>query len=388
MSLHVHRAFCRLPAGMAVALALAGCGGAAAPAATAPASVASAKPVVSAVAGSAAPAKPAASSAAPKPAASTAAGPATVKFGAIANASQSYVVRVMKDKGLDKKYGLDVTVVNLTNAQQQWTSMRSGDVDVASGSVLDLLRQRQAGLKAQAIRGSIAIGNEIVTLPDKPYKKLSDLKGARVGTPSATLFDWMIVRAAGKKAENFDIGVDSKAANSSPPLLNEQLFKGQLDAALQFAPDNTLAAEAQGKLKKVMSLAEIMQEAGFDPQSFYLEFNVTEAWAAKDPGGKAKLVAAIDDAINVLETDDSVWPALAKSSGVEDPALVPAYMKAQRMQLKTTFDQSKLEPTQQLLDEVVKIVGQEPVGVTKVDPAAFDFTALDAARKLESAGKA
>ncbi|MFI5265808.1 MAG: ABC transporter substrate-binding protein [Chloroflexota bacterium] len=309
-----------------------------------------------------------------------------MKFGAIANASQSYVVRVMKDKGLDKKYGLDVTIVNLTSAQQQWTSMRSGDVEIASGSVLDLLRQRQAGLKARAIRGSIAIGNEIVTVPDKPYKKLSDLKGARVGTPSTTLFDWMIVRAAGKKAENFDIGTDTQAANSSPPLLNEQLLKGQLDAALQFAPDNTLAAETQGKLRKIASLAEIMQEAGFDPQSFYLEFTVTEAWTSKNPGGAAKLVAAMDDAINVLETDDSVWPALAKASGVEDPAFVPEYMKAQRLQLKTTFDQSKLQPTQQLLDEVVKIVGQEPVGVTKVDPAGFDFDAAVAAKKLESAG--
>lgn len=322
-----------------------------------------------------------AATATPAPTA-TSAPPIVLRFSSIVNASQSYIPVLMMEKGIGKKYGLDIQLIPLSTTGQQWTSMRAGDADISSGSVLDLLRQRQAGLKAKAIRGFSTFGNAILAPPDKPFSKLSDLKGVRVGTPSAILLDWMILRAAGLKSENFDIGKDTQVSESSPPLLNQLMLRGQLDAALQFAPDFALQPTTEGTLKVVTTVPQVMAKAGFDPQVFYLTYNLTDAWREKYPDGAARIVAAMDEAVELMDKDDSIWPALAKRSGVEDPKLLPSFIAAQRGAFKTTFSKDKLAPTQALFDELVKIVGPETMGVTKVDPDAFDFDAADAAKKL------
>jgi NitT/TauT family transport system substrate-binding protein len=220
-------------------------------------------------------------------------------------------------------------------------------------------------------------------LADKPYTRLADLRGAHVGTPTDTLLDWMILRAAGARSEGFDVGKDAQAQNAAPGLINGLLDKGDLDAALQFS-DFTLAPLTTGKFKEITTIAKVMAAAQFDPQSFYLSYNLGEPWREKYPGAAPRLVAAILDAAELIHTDDAIWPALAKRSGVEDPQLLPAYVAMQRGLFRTAYGPDKLAPTQAVVDALIETVGQSAVGVSRVDPAAFDFESFEAAQKLRS----
>jgi NitT/TauT family transport system substrate-binding protein len=285
---------------------------------------------------------------------------------------------LLKEQGLATKHGLDIQVIGISNTGEQWNSLRSGDSDISSGSVLDLLRQRQAGLKARAIFTFSGFTNPVVALASKPYASLADLKGARVGTPNATLLDWMILRAAGKKTQGFDIGSDTEVQSAAPNLLNPLLDKGELDAALQFS-DFTLGPLTRGTYREVTTVPKAMSAAGLDPGSFYLTWNLADAWRDQHPDSVPQLVAAIYEAVQLLETDDTVWPALATRSGVTDPQLLQPYVSMQRAAFKTTYGPDKLASTQNLVDAIVATVGQEPVGVTKVDQAAFDFDSAAAA---------
>ena len=356
-----------------VALVLAACAtGAPAPSPSKPAQPAASQP-------------PAAQSAASQPAAAQppAGPPAVVRWSTIANANQSYFPVLMQEKGIGAKYGLDVQTIPISNTGQQWNSMRAGEADISSGSVLDLLRQRQAGLQAKAIRNWATFSNPVIAAADKPYTKLSDLRGARVGTPTDTLLDWMILRAAGAKSEGFDLGKDSQVQNAAPGLINGLLDKGDLDAALQFS-DFTLAPVSQGKYKEVTSVPKAMADAGFDPNSFYLTYNLLDSWRTKYPDATPRLVAALEDVVQILMTDDSVWPDLAKRSGIEDPSLLPRYVQMQRESFKVVYSPDKLAPTQAVLDALNETVGASQVGVAQVDPAAFDFDSAEAAKKLRS----
>jgi len=319
---------------------------------------------------------------APAPAAAPA--PVKVRWGTILNASQSYIPIVIRDRGLDKKYGLQLEINALSNTGQQWSGLRSGDFDVTSGSVLDLLRQRKAGLKAKAFAGFMGMSNPIVAPANKPYKGIADLKGARVGTPSRTLFAWMIYRATGLKSDGVDIDkIAGQVTESAPALMLQLMNKGDLDASVEFS---SLLYEplSKGKLKQVLDLPDVLSKAGFDSDSFYLLWMVSETWAEKNPDALPRLAAAIADANDILQTDDSVWPALAKSSGVEDQSLVPLFMKMTRNELKTNYSQAKLEPTQKLMTAIAGVVGEEALGASTVDPAAFDFIAVEKAMSIRT----
>src|SRR5437764_2677825 len=292
----------RLAPGLAllVVLGLAACG---------PGAPAAAPSKPAAPAAPAAPAQPAAPAAAqpgaPPPA------PVLLRWSTIENANQAYIPILLRDKGIGAKYGLDVQITPISNTGQQWNSMRAGEADISSGSVLDLLRQRQAGLQAKAIRNWATFSNPVVAVADKPYTKLSDLRGARVGTPTDTLLDWMILRAAGARAEGFDLSKDAQVQNAAPGLLNGLLDKGDLDAALQFS-DFTLAPLSQGKYKDVTTVPKAMAAGQLDPESLYLTYNVADAWRTKNPDAVPRLVAAIEVATQMLLSDDAIWPELAK----------------------------------------------------------------------------
>jgi NitT/TauT family transport system substrate-binding protein len=304
-----------------------------------------------------------------------------VRIGAIEGASQTYIPRLIDQLGIDTKYGLDFILTPLTATGQQWTGLRSNEFDITTGSFLDLLRQREAGLEARAVRSFLRFSNPIVTLPDAPYDSLESLSGTVVGTPNTTLLDWLIIRAAGVEISGFDLEQEANVVNASPPLISELLRTGELDAALQFT-SNTYGPVAAGEQRIITSVPVLLEEAGFDPDAFYLTYNLADRFAEEHPEAVPAIIAAINEAIEVLQTDDSVWPELAALSGIEDEDILAAYIVSERQAFNTVFSEEKLESTQALVDSLVALVGEEVVGVTVVDPEAFDFASYEAALAL------
>lgn len=297
--------------------------------------------------------------------------PIPVRVAVIESSSAAYVPQLLSEKGIDVKHGLKIEIVPISKPGEQWNAVRSGEADLQSGSWLDLLRQRDAGLKLTAIGSFSTFGNPIVALADKSYDSLGDLKGARIGTPGESLLDWMILRTAAKRA-GVDLSTDAEVQSAAPGLINELLDKGDLDAALQFS-DFTFAPVSQGKYREVTTLPKALDEAGLDPNSLYLTWNLADAWRQAHPDAVSDLVAALNEGVDLLETDDSVWPALAERSGVTDANLLEPFVAMQRASFDAPYSEEQLEPTRALLDEIVSVVGAKEVGVSELDESAFDF---------------
>jgi ABC-type nitrate/sulfonate/bicarbonate transport system substrate-binding protein len=278
----------------------------------------------------------------------------------------------MTAAGIDKRFGLKVTVVPISTTGGQFLSLRGGAADVASGSVLDLLRQRKQGLAVQAFGAFQRFVNPIITTASSPVKTFAHLAGKQVGTPSTTLLDWLITRAAGKKAYGVDLGTQATPVPASTILLNQLLTKGQLSGALQFA---SLAGTpvAQGKFRELTTVPDLVKAAGFNTNSFYTLFIVSDSWVKAHPGGLNRLQEAMAATYQLLMTQTSPWTALAGQVGITQPAQITAYMKAQRASFATTYGKQLLQPTTDLLNSLISITGAATVGVSHVDPNAFVF---------------
>ena len=296
-----------------------------------------------------------------------------VRFALIGSGGQDEVSNVIQQFGLDKKYGLALTVIDFAAPGQQYPMFRADAVDVAAGNFVDLLRQRKAGVGLRAFHGFQGYSNLIVTKPDSAIKNFRDLKGKKIGQFGTTFLDWLIIRAAGKKAYNLDLANDAELVGGAPPLLNQFLAKGDVDATLQFS-SLTLGPIAQGQQRVVSEMSDLMQAAGFNPHCFYVQWHVTDKWTGAHPGAIDKVKAMLTDAYAKLKTDDSVWPPLAEKIHITDPALVAAYRDLDRKIDNPPYDPSLLAPTQKVLDAIVAIAGEDAVGVATLDPAAFLFS--------------
>jgi NitT/TauT family transport system substrate-binding protein len=295
-----------------------------------------------------------------------------VRIAVIGSSGQDEVPYAIQQFGLDKKHGLALEVIDYAAPGQQYTMYRSGAADVSAGNFIDLLRQRKAGLGLQAFHAFQGYSNLIVTKPASPIKTYADLKGKKVGEFGTTFLDWLILRAAGKKAYGVDLGTDATLVQGAPPLLNQFLAKGDVDATLQFS-SLTFGPIVKGDQRIVADMRDVMWAGGLDPDAFYLHWQVTEAWTKAHPAVVGPLSAMIDDAYAKLKSDDDLWPPLAQKIGITDPKIMEVYRDEARKIDNPPYAKSLIPPTQVLLDSIVAVAGEAAVGVTKVDPAAFLF---------------
>src|SRR5262249_15511638 len=157
---------------------------------------------------------------------------------------------------------------------------------------------------------------------------------------------------------------------------NQFLSRGEVDATLQFS-SLTLAPIDRGEQRKVIDLPALMAAAGFRVDLFYVQWMITERWAKANPKAAAKLPAMLNEADAVLKRDAGLWPALAQKINSTDPAFIAAYRDLARRVNNPPYSAELIKPTQELLDAIIAIAGEQAVGVTTADPAAFLFPRND-----------
>lgn len=295
-----------------------------------------------------------------------------VRIAVIGSSGQAEVPYAVQQFGLDKKHGLAMELIDFAAPGQQYAMLRSDAADVSAGNFMDMLRQRKIGLGLRAFHGFQGYSNLIVAKPDSSIKTFADLKDKKVGEFGTTFLDWLILRAAGKKAFGVDLEKDANPVQGAPPLLNQFLAKSEVDATLQFS-SLTLGPILKGDQKIVAKMTDVMRAAGFDPDVFYLQWHVTEKWTKAHPDAIVKLSAMIGDAYAKLKSDDELWPPLAQKIGITDPKIVAVYRDEARRIDDPPYHISLIQPTQAQIDSLVVIAGEGAVGITRVDPAAFLF---------------
>src|SRR5258708_1879901 len=297
-----------------------------------------------------------------------------VRIGVIKSAGQADVTYVIQQFGIDKKHGLAVQQVELSAPGQQYVMLRGDTVDASPGTFVDLMRQRKAGLGLRAFHGRQRYNNLIVTKPNSPIANFSGLKGKKVGNFGTTFLDWLIVRAAGKRAFGIDLEKDATSIPRSPPLLNQFLARGEVDGMLQFST-LSVAPTLKGEQRSITDIPSLMRAAGFSPEALNSQWHVSDKWATAHPDGVGKLSSMIDEAYAKLVSDDSVWPAVAQQIGMTDPTMIAAYRDLARRTDNAPYERSLIAVTQQMLDAVISIAGDGPLCFSRLDPDAFLFPA-------------
>jgi NitT/TauT family transport system substrate-binding protein len=251
--------------------------------------------------------------------------------------------------------------------------LTNGESDIAPSTWINVPQDAARGIPEVAIAPLLRYYNPMIVPVDSTIKGPADLKGKRIGVYFQAGADTQLIRTAIITKYGFDFFKDSSVSEADPTLLGPSLQRGDLDAIFTFANLGTaLVTAGNGRLLFTAAdvLADVYGLAKDDPFGIYM---TTTDVIQKNPEPIRRYLAAFKEAIPILENDDSVWPDLAKTQNITDPAGTNALRDVERLGFTAKWDQAALTKFGSLFDAMYKVGGRDVTGVDKFDPSLYSL---------------
>lgn len=279
---------------------------------------------------------------------------AVLKFGTV-----NWVMDVIRHHHLDRANGIHIEEVALATNQATLVALQAGRVDCAVSDWLWVSRQRATGAHWTFFPFSTDLG-ALVAARGAPIHQLSDLRHRRLGVAGGPLDkSWVILQALAQE-EHIDLTHEASVSFGAPPLLNQELLAGRLDAVLTFW--NFAARLTSRGLPVVLSMGDALRRLGFKAPIPLVGYVVSSRWARAHPQTVARFVRATRQAESILATSNAEWSWLGRRTGARDAAELKAFRGGFRAGIPAHWgNRERLEATA-LYALFAKVGGRRLVG--------------------------
>jgi NitT/TauT family transport system substrate-binding protein len=294
----------------------------------------------------------------------------TVRAAVLKYGTANWLLDVIKHHKLDKRESFDLRLVPLASAQAAQIAILSGEADTAITDWFWVLNQRSRGANFTFVPYSVALGAVYVS-GDSPIKSVSDLKGKRIGVAGSPIDkSWLILRAYSKKTAGEDLAANATVVFAAPPLLNEQLRAGRIDAVLNYW-NATAELEADG-FRRVASVPDLVKAFDIAAPLPLLGFVFPESFATGNAKTMQSFANAMQNAQKLLLTSDAEWdrirPLVQARSDAEFKILRDRYREG----LLHTWNERDRKAAGKLFGLMAEIGGEQLTGKgVTFDPAIF-----------------
>jgi NitT/TauT family transport system substrate-binding protein len=228
-----------------------------------------------------------------------------IRIGMLAFGTLNWELAVIQEEGLDKAQGIAVETMPLASAEAGKIALQGGSVDLIVSDWIWVANQRGQGADITFLPYSTSHGALIVPA-DSPIRDIGNLKGKRLGIAGGGLDkNWLLLRALAQKEYGLDLDQSTDKVFGAPPLLNQQLQQGKLDAALNYW-NFAAKLEAQG-YRRVIDGRGILQGLGVDADVPSLGYVFREDWAKSHEDALSAFLKATDTAKKSICESDAVW---------------------------------------------------------------------------------
>ena len=274
-----------------------------------------------------------------------------VHVGVLLNGTASWEMQVIKDMGLDEENGFELVLKDVSGKQASHVALMSGDVDI--------------------VPHSYAVGGLMVS-PDGPIASITDLPGKTIGIAGGPVDKSWVILQAYYMAETGETLADKVTARfGAPPLINELLTEGQIDASLNFWHFNARAKA--GGAEELISVDTMMTEMGIENRPPLLAWVFRDETAAKKRRAIKAFLDASFAAKAILLEDDEVWEGLReKMRATDDDALFTALRDDYRAGILRSYDDETIAAAAASFAIMAEHGGPDLVGEsTEMDPGTF-----------------
>jgi NitT/TauT family transport system substrate-binding protein len=248
-----------------------------------------------------------------------------IRVGVLRFGTVSWELDVIRRHGLDAANDVAVRPMEFAGAQATQVALQAGAIDTAVLDWLWVTRQRDSGADWTFAPFSNAVGG-VIAPAASPVRMVTDLPGRRLGIAGSPLDkSWLILRAYAQRRHGIDLDSTVDKSFAAPPLLEQELQAGRLDAVLtQWA--FVARAQAAG-MRPVLSVEEAIAGLGVGAGVPIIGYVFSERWADGNAGAIRGFLAASRAARDILARSDAEWESLAPLMGTADAA-VQAQLKA------------------------------------------------------------
>jgi NitT/TauT family transport system substrate-binding protein len=282
-----------------------------------------------------------------------------LRLGVLGFGTVNWELDVIKTHGLDEERSFMLAVEGYAGGQATKVALQGGAVDGIVSDWLWVSRQRAEGENYVFIPYSHTVG-ALMTPPDSGIASLEDLAGKKIGVAGGALDkSWLLIQAVARERHGMDLASEVEAVFGAPPLLNEKVETGELDAVLNFW-HFCARLEAKG-YNRLLGINDAIKELGVGSDVPQLGYVFPEDFANENP----ELIEAFSDASRaakgLLQTDEE-WARIRELTKAKDDATLDA-LKA-RFQEGIPLSWGEIERTDAgaLYELLAKLGGEELVG--------------------------
>jgi len=295
---------------------------------------------------------------------------AVVRVGSLRYGTLSWELDVIAHHGLDKKHGLGVKTVELAGAPAGQLALQAGRVDVILSDWLWVSRQRASGADLTFVPFSSAIGSLVAPAGSK-IRELPGLAGRRLGIAGSAIDkSWLVLQLYARSRFGFDIDKSTDKSFGAPPLLNQELEAGRLDAVLTYWP---FAAKLEAKgMQPILTVGDALAGLGIPKDLPLTGFVFSTGWASDNHAALDGFLAASREAKAILDQSDSEWKRIAPLTGARDPAELAKLRDAYRQGIPRHWTDEKMAAAGRLYQLLAEIGGSALVGPSReLAPGTF-----------------
>ena len=285
----------------------------------------------------------------------------TLTIGVQESGTVQWEIQTILALGLDAKHGLTLEIRPLADSRAGQIALQAGAVDVILSDFVWVSIQRGDGNMVTMVPHSLAVGGLMVPA-DSAITDAADLAGKTIAVSGSPVDkNWVILQAFYANATGRTLATDASARFGAPPLVNELLASGGVDAALNFWQWNA-RAKAAG-MTELLPVATMLDGLGVTEQPPLLGWTFSDETAATKTSALTAFLDASFDAKAVLLTDDTAWESLAELMGASgDPAHFTQLRDDYRAGIVSSYDPTNTEAAAQAFALLAQYGGSDLVG--------------------------